>query len=173
MHGTSFAVFALRFSIFAAILVQSGCRKAEHYTSREINGVTARFDIITPRIHIGQVFKITATYKNETEAAVVFRHLPPLFDAQIWRGAVEELPCTTPEMPYTEVTLKPGQEYVVDDELPLDQYCHEAGPHEIRFCYNLQLLPDKQLAEEYRNKYSVTRGAIAWEDHGHAFTIQK
>ncbi|HSV62532.1 MAG TPA: hypothetical protein VLH83_04240, partial [Chthoniobacterales bacterium] len=121
--------------------------------------------------HIGQRLKVTAVYKNETGTPVVFRYLPPLFDAQIWRGDVEELPCTTPEMPYTEIVLKPGQEHFVEDELQLDRVCNKPGVHEVRFYYSLALLEDQKLLQEYRRNFPIVNEAVAWEEHGHPFTI--
>ena len=168
-----FPFLGLRFLALATILLHFGCRDSEHYTSREIDGVTARFEIETPRVFIGQRLKVKAFYKNQSQAPILFRYLPPLFDAQIWRGTVEEPVCVTQQMEHSEVTLNPGQEYVVEDELSLGQYCHEPGQHEVRFYYNLNLLVDKQRADEYRKRYPVVRETISWEDRGHPFTISK
>jgi hypothetical protein len=166
-----FVRLAIPFLVLAAFQAHFACRDVARPPSRKINGVSARFDIKTPRIHIGESLKVTAIYTNETEAAVKFRYLPPLFDAQIWRGAVEELPCTTPEMPYMEVVLKPGEEHIVEDELQLDRVCNKPGRHEVRFSYKLSLLSDEKLAQEYKRKYATANEAIAWEDGGHPFTV--
>jgi hypothetical protein len=170
-RSSRFVRLAALFLVFAVLLAHFGCRDAPRGPSRTINGISARFEIKTPRLHIGESLKATAIYKNETDAPVAFRYLPPLFDAQIWRGPVEELPCTTPEMPYMEVVLKPGQEHIVDDELQLDRMCNKPGQHEVRFSYKLSLLADQKLAQEYKRKYTTANEAIAWEDRGHPFTV--
>ena len=164
---------SIRLLVCAAVLAHFACRHATPVPSRRINGISAQFEIKTPRIRIWETLKVTAIFKNETEAPVTFRYLPPLFDAQILRGAVEELPCTTPEMPYMEVVLKPGQQHIVEDELRLDRVCNKPGPHEVRFFYKLSLLRDKKLVQEYKRKYPVVHQAIAWEDRGHPFTVSE
>lgn len=163
----------VRHLVIVVTALCSACTSGDNAPSRTINGVTARFRIHTPSVHFGNTFKVTAVYRNESGHSVVFRYLPPLFDAQIWRGDVEELPCSSPEVPYTEVLLKPGEELRVADELALTRECHKSGKHEVRFYYSLGLLPDKKVAEEFKRTYPVIRGAVAWEERGHAFTISE
>src|ERR1700750_546798 len=82
-----------------------GCRSDSRSLGHNINGVTARFEIMTPTIRFGEVLKVTALYRNESSQTLVFRFLPPIYDAKVFRNGVEELPCTNPEVPYTEVEL--------------------------------------------------------------------
>ena len=160
------------FALIAAALC-CGCKSEDRTVSHNITGVTARFQIDTPIVHFGQALRVTAFYRNETSHSVVFRFLPAIFAAKVWFNGAEELPCSYPDMGFTEVTLDAGQEIAVKDEMPFTAECHQTGPHEIRFYYHGSLLEDPKLEEMYLRKYPLGDRAIAWEDRGYEFTLKK
>jgi len=170
---TTFMLVGGRVLVAVVAFFSFTCAANDPLVSRNIAGVTARFTVLTPKIHLGQRLRVKAVYRNESNQAVVFRFLPPIYDAKILHGGVEKLPCLSPEVPYTEIELKPGQAQELEDEMPFSAECNEAGEYEIRFYYNLNLLADKELAAEYARKFPTVDGAIAWQDRGHRFTLLK
>jgi hypothetical protein len=155
------------------VVLCCGCNSRERVTSNNISGITARFEIMTPRIHLDGTMKVKAAYHNETTSIVKIWLAPATWDAQVTRDGVREFPCLNPEVPATEVVLNPGQEILIEDEMPINSPCYKPGPHEIRFFYRAGHLADQKLAQEYLQKYPLGDGLIAWEDRGHKFTVYK
>jgi len=151
--------------VTAAAMLCFSCKSEAPVTSRNINGITARFTITTPRVRVGGTLKVRAAFRNETDQTVKMWLLPAAYDSKVWRGGVEEFPCLTPEVAAVEVVFRPRQEISVEDEIPIDM-CYKAGPHEIRF-YNSTTVFD------VRKQRFPADNAIPWEDRGHKFTVEK
>ncbi len=169
-----------RASIIAlAVLSASGCsRHGEHVApdTTRIEGVSARFEVASVAKR-GDNLRVTAIYRNESDKTIVFRcSISPINHAEIWHGSTDKTPCLlTPEIPGTELTLKPGEERSLPDEQPIGA-CYEPGDYEIRFYYPLWVLSDPQLrahyARTYPDRYDSRYETIKWESHGHRFTVK-
>lgn len=156
----------------AAAMLCFSCKSEAPVISRNINGITARFEITAPNVRLGGRLKIRAVFRNETDHTVKMWLLPAAYDSKIWREGVEESPCLTPEVPATEVVFRPRQEISVEDEIPIDS-CYKAGPHEIRFYNSTTLLREQKPSEHDVPKQRFAGKAIPWEDRGHKFTVER
>ena len=168
MQRASFIALAL---LGASSCVRHNERVAPDTT--RIEGVSARFEV-PARVRRGDRLKVTAFYRNESDKTVVFYcTAAAIYDSRIRHGNVDKTTCMmVVEMPRLEMTLKPGEERRVPDELPLESNCWDAGDYEIRFYYDLSLLPDPSLRTQYASTHSVHDGAIPWESHGHEFIVK-
>jgi hypothetical protein len=151
--------------ITAAAMLCFGCTSEAPVTSRNINGITARFKITTPEVRVGGRLKVRAVFRNETDHTVKAWLLPAAYDSKVWREGVEEFPCLTPEVPAVEVVFRPRQEISVEDEITIDR-CYKPGLHEIRF-YNSTTVFD------VRKHRFPADNAIPWEDRGHRFMVEQ
>ena len=144
-------------------------RRASH--SRNILGVTARFVIETPKVTRGQSVKMAAIYRNATPQTVSFRVWPPSYDAEFWLGNVDKTGCVIPATPPVEdLVLAPGQEYRIEDELPLGA-CYEPGTYDVRFSYNSWFLP-ADIRSKFLQQAGGEKTTIPWEDGGHRLVIR-
>ena len=165
-----------RASIIAlAVLSASGCSRHDERVGPDttrIEGVSARFEVAS-QVRRGKDLKVTAIYRNESDKTVVFRcSISAIYYSKIWRGSVDKTNCImVAQIPAVELTLKPGEECRLPDEHPFGD-CWEPGDYEIRFYYDLRLLPDPQLRAHYASTHPVHNDAIAWESHGHRFTVK-
>ncbi len=107
-------------------------------SSKNINGVTARF---TVKMTWTKRIKFMAVYRNNSSQTVHFRVVPPSYDARFWLGNSEETGCIlVTEATIIDLVLQPGQERRIPDELTPGN-CFKPGTYEVRFYYNLRLLP--------------------------------
>ncbi len=135
-------------------------------SSKNINGVTARFTI---KMTWTKRIKFVAIYRNESSRTVFFSVVPPSYDARFWLGSSEETGCVmVTQAPIIDLVLKPGQERRIPDELTPGN-CFKPGTYEVRFYYNLGLLP-ADLRERYVRQYGTMR--VPWSDQPYQLVMR-
>lgn len=161
-----------------ALLLATSCGRSVAQKKEEplpvFDGVTTAFTLTRSRIKPGEPLEVRAVFRNTTNATRVFGYLDFGVDARLYsRGQLLGDMCPTTDDPLQLVTLKPGENYEIVQEV-FTPRCYNLAPgqYSIRFNYNLRALRSEALREQYEKILNQPKYSIApWDGRDHPFTV--
>jgi hypothetical protein len=152
----------------------AGLKEGGKREPRTFDGVSATFRIAGSPIRRSQPLRISFVLRNHAQRSVAFRYLPPSYHARVYSRGVEIYPTCDMlgEMPYSEVTLKPGVSVALEDEFHFAA-CYELMPgrYTVRFYYHLALFRGTPLEKQYVEQYHAVDGLVPWDNRSYSFTV--
>jgi len=166
----------LAFSVIALLLATSCSRSVARKEEPlpVFDGVTTDFTLTRSRIKLPERLEVRAVFRNTTSETRVFGFLDFGVDARLYsKGQLLGDLCPTTDDPLQSVTLKPGENYEIVQEVFTPQ-CYNLAPgqYSIRFNYNLRVLRSDALRKQYEEMYNHPQYSIVpWDGRGHLFTV--
>lgn len=164
-------------ALLVSCLTAYGKQSDAKSTSRPITGVTSKFELLNPVVSSGEPIKIRITLHNVSASPVEFRYVTGSFieHIRIYDRHHHQVP-VRPNAPFLEsgadkVILQPDELFVNVVTADLWQmYDLESGTYELRFYYDLRLIPDETLGAKSMKRYH-SKNWILWDMRPYSLTV--
>lgn len=151
----------------------------QNSTSRIFSGVVvAKFEVLSSVVRTGEPLKIRLVLENRSRSTVNFRYVSGsfvehirIYDAQ-HREVSFRLNAPFLESAAEKISLRPAETFATVASVDLWQfYDLPAGKYELRFYYDLRLISERKLADEYMQRYH-SEDWVIWDTKRHPFSVQ-